>query len=599
MAKTQLKLNISRTVATVLLLFAMLLPLIPVKVGAAASGSCGDHLSWTYNAGTLTITGSGDMQNYYDGFFAPWHEFREDIIKVNLPEGLTSIGSFAFIGCKNIKSISIPDSVTSISHYAFASCEKLASVKLSNQLKIIGDSAFYNCIALNALTLPYDLREIGSKAFYRCESLSAVKIHRNLTTLGTSAFAYCTSLVRAEIDAPLAALPSWTFFGCHMLTDLSIAEAVEEIEDKAFESCDNLTNVYCPVEKEQSDSLKEQISADVSSFDRIGVISSASIPNVSTGGSYTENEDHIATRTNITVWRDSYVWLEYSIQNVLTDGKLTGSSVVLQLTLEQQSAWNTAIEQLSATLTKLKDDIADNTYTLKVYLKNDATLAKSLTDLMTGRNVKMEIMSASGSVWRVNGADLVVKEDIIEAAPPVHDFSHTVVESDQDTKDKLGTDDCFDLNFSESMENKAEILVQLPPTAAGQGSNAFLYQVEENGEHTRLQGVTVDNDAVAHFYLASTDKDTQYVIGVNVPGEDTKDVIIPDELLTEYNNALARLEEIEYVATGKREVAGLGLSQIMVITFIILGVCIIVIGVVMFFWNKKRLARMYATAQAS
>ncbi len=598
MANTKKKLNILRASAAVLLLFAMLLPLFAIDAGAASSGSCGENLAWSYNAGTLTITGSGDMENYYDGFFAPWYEFREDIVKLILPEGLTSIGSFAFIGCKNLRSVRVPDAVKSIGLYAFASCEKLSAVQLSNQLKTIGDSAFYNCFALNALSFPYDLREIGSKAFYRCESLSAIKIYKNLSTLGTSAFAYCTSLVRAEIEAPLTKLPAWTFFGCNMLTDLSIAEAVEEVEDKALEQCDNLLNVYYPAEKDQTQNIVDKITEYVPSFETTGNITNAPIPNTSTGGSYVEHDDKTATRTNITVWRDSYIWLEYCISDVLTDNKITGKSIVFQLTLEQQSAWNVAIEQLSASLSKLKAEIGDNAFTLKVYLKNDAILAKSLTDLMTGRNAKLEVMSANGSIWRVNGLDLIVKEDIIEAAPPKHDFSHTVQEAVQETKDKLGTDNCYELTFTESVEEKAEVLVQLPPTTAPQGSNAFLYQVEEDGEHTRLQGVRVDNDSVAHFYLASTDKDTQYVVGVNVPNEKTENIIIPDELLSEYNSALLRMEKIEYVHTGKREVAGMGLGQIMVLTFVILAVVIVTVGIVMFFWNKKRLAKQYGKAAA-
>ncbi len=595
MTKIHQKLNITRMTALVLALF-VLLPLLPVPA-AAADNSCGSALSWNYNAGTLTITGSGDMYNYYDGSFAPWYEFREDIIRVSLPEELTTIGSFAFIGCKNLKQISIPYKVKVIGDYAFASCEKLTSVNLSNQLKTIGKSAFYNCLSINAIPLPYGLEEIGDKAFYRCKSLTAVVIPGNVAVLGSSVFAYCTNLVRAEINAPLAALPAWTFFGCNMLTELSLKETVAEIENNAFEDCDSLTNIYYPAENQQSESLIEQIARDVPSFGSTGYVSDSTISDSTTGGDYVENEDNSGTQTNITVWQSVDYILEATVTRKMENGAfLNEYSVALQLTLENQSAWDSSIEQLKSAVSGLQDYIGKNAYTLKVYLKNDAVLSDKLTKLLTGVDVKLEVMSASGSVWRVNGKDLAVKEEeTIEAAPPAHDYSYTVEDASQEVKDQVGTDDCFQLTFTESMDGKAEILIQLPPAAAAQGSTAYLYQIEDDGEHTRLQAVWVDDDSVAHFYLSNTDKDTQYVIGVNVPNETVEDAIVPDELLTgDRFSAIARLEEIEYVSTGRRELNGMGLGEIMMFTLVGLALTVIVVGTVMFFWNKKRLEQQNA-----
>ncbi len=593
MAKKMLKLNIFRVTASVLLLLAMVLPLFVVNAGAATSGSCGEGLSWSFSAGTLTITGSGVMSDYRDGAFAPWYDLRGDIIRIELPQGLSTIGDFAFIECKNLRSVSIPDTVTEIGSYAFAACEKLTSVKLSNSLQVIGTSAFYNCYAISSITLPYGLREIGSSAFYRCESLPAIKIPVNVQSLGTSVFAYCKNLIRAEIDAPIKEIPAWTFFGCSMLVEVSMQKTVDDIENNAFTDCEVLTNVYHPAEPEKVEDLEQKVIESLPSFEFSGNVTDGAMSDSSTSGRYTENDDDTATQTNVTVWHDSTMTLEYSVSSTFAEGGMANAkkSVGLKLTLESNSAWELAVTQLRQTLTLLKQLIGDGEFSLKIYLKNDASLSKSLTDLMAGRNVKLEIMSASGSVWRVNGKDLVIKEDVVEAAPPKHDFSYTVKDAAEDTKTRLGTALCYELTFSESMENKAEILIQLPPSAAVRGSNAYLYQIEDNGEHTRLQGVRVDNEAIAHFYLASTDKGTRYVIGIDVPSENADDVIIPDELLKDYNDALLRLEEIEYVATGKREIAGMGLGQIMVLTFVIIAILIVVVGVIMFFLNKKRLAK--------
>ena len=80
------------------------------------SGQCGENLYWHYADGTLTITGSGEMLDYSSSgaTAAPWYSVRDSITTIDLPQGLTSIGTNAFRLCRNIKHISITDSVTLI-----------------------------------------------------------------------------------------------------------------------------------------------------------------------------------------------------------------------------------------------------------------------------------------------------------------------------------------------------------------------------------------------------------------------------------------------------------------------------------------------------
>ena len=94
------------------------------------------------------------------------------------------------------------------------------------------------------------------------------------------------------------------------------------------------------------------------------------------------------------------------------------------------------------------------------------------------------------------------------------------------------------------------------------------------------------------------DKDTEYVVGLNVPGERTDDVIIPDEL-SEVYGAIARLEKIEYVSTGVRSINGMTIGDITIIVIIVLTVTMIIVGVVMFIMNKRKLQKMYGETQAA
>ena len=184
MSLRKIKLNILRAIV-VLVIAVAVLPLGAVFASAAESGSCGDSLSWSYDAGTLTISGSGAMTDFKEPDMAPWYHLREEIRRVILPEGLTSIGSLAFYECKNLTAVILPSSMRTIGYYAFAECQSLAMLRFGGYETSIGVAAFYGCLSLDAIRLPYSLQTIGSQAFYRCEALTSVTIEGELKDMGT------------------------------------------------------------------------------------------------------------------------------------------------------------------------------------------------------------------------------------------------------------------------------------------------------------------------------------------------------------------------------------------------------------------------------
>ncbi len=114
-------------------------------VPISGSGTCGDNLTWTFDANTFTLTfsGTGKMEGFLgdDGTFLykpnrfdgrrPWEDYEFEVKNVVISNGITSIGKNAFAMFINLESIHIPDSVTQIGSYSFGYCINLTDVYYS------------------------------------------------------------------------------------------------------------------------------------------------------------------------------------------------------------------------------------------------------------------------------------------------------------------------------------------------------------------------------------------------------------------------------------------------------------------------------------
>ncbi len=114
----------------------------------------------------------------------------QEFINLYLPEGVTSIGDYAFRGCSSLRSVTIPSSVTSIGDDAFAGCSSLLSVTILEGVTSIGSCAFYDCSSLKSITIPSSVTSIGDFAFY-CSDLTSVTIPKGVTSIGEYAFQNC------------------------------------------------------------------------------------------------------------------------------------------------------------------------------------------------------------------------------------------------------------------------------------------------------------------------------------------------------------------------------------------------------------------------
>lgn len=88
----------------------------------------------------------------------------------------------------------LPNNLTSIGSYAFASFTSLAITSIPSTITKIGNYAFRNCTNLALTSLPSGITELSTGAFQYCENLKKMTIEGNITRIKTQCFQYCTNL---------------------------------------------------------------------------------------------------------------------------------------------------------------------------------------------------------------------------------------------------------------------------------------------------------------------------------------------------------------------------------------------------------------------
>ena len=214
------------------------------------------------------------------------------VTDVTIPDGVKSIGKYAFYGYSSLKSISFPSSIRSIGESAFFDCPNLDEVYATNiedwcKIKFedtfsnpinygskiyidgelatditipkgitkICDYAFVNSDTITNVVIPNSVISIGDSAFNCCSNLKNISIPNSVVNIGKGAFSSCFNLEKVEIPDGIKIIKDYTFTSCEKLNTIIIPQSVKKIGYLAFDSDRNLSNVLFKGSKSQWNSI--------------------------------------------------------------------------------------------------------------------------------------------------------------------------------------------------------------------------------------------------------------------------------------------------------------------------------------------------------
>lgn len=225
-----------------------------VESGATLTGGAagdGSGVTWQLTENTddpstytLTIRGSGAMEDYLMSGHQPWCSFRDQITSVVVSPGVTSIGNLAFTRFSKLIHVDIADSVVSIGEHAFSDCSSLTDIKIPQSVTYIDANAFDSCTNLSSITLSTNnITSIRPYTFSGCSKLSSIVIPDGVTSIQVGAFSDCTSLSSITLSNNITSIGNAAFRDCTTLTSITIPSSVTSIGSNVFDGCTRLNDI--------------------------------------------------------------------------------------------------------------------------------------------------------------------------------------------------------------------------------------------------------------------------------------------------------------------------------------------------------------------
>ena len=220
------------------------------KIGDNAFNGCLNLCKLELPANLETI-GDGAFENCSS------NEKESSLRVVVIPEGVRSIGAWAFSDCFYLESVELPKSLKYIGVGAFAFCNLLSHLEIDKDnpnYETIGSTLFTKGLKkllsypvgrpARVYVVPEEVEEIGDHAFAFCENLTELTLPKALKKIGHGAFGGC-SIKTFESPEAIERIPDGAFWNCRYLKTVRLTENVREIGARAFRNC-GITKIQFP-----------------------------------------------------------------------------------------------------------------------------------------------------------------------------------------------------------------------------------------------------------------------------------------------------------------------------------------------------------------
>ena len=164
----------------------------------------------------------------------------DTITSVIIPEGIKSIGQFAFANLTALESVTLPSTLERIDYGAFYGCKNLHTVKGLENVKFINQQAFEGCNLKGEIS-PENAVAIADRAFANNSRLEAVVLSEKTKSVSAYAFANCPKLKKVTIEADKIKLGKYAFQNCTALEKITLNTSV--LPAGAFDGCTSLKEV--------------------------------------------------------------------------------------------------------------------------------------------------------------------------------------------------------------------------------------------------------------------------------------------------------------------------------------------------------------------